>query len=352
MQSNMTQMLQMMDRPAFFVLDGIICDANQAALGRMIEVGTSIAPLLSTGKAEYEAFTGGWMYLTVSPGGVSANACVRRVDAYDVFVLEPENTAAEYQALALAAQELRTPLGRILSMTDWLFPSLDLPEGSPAAEQVNRINRGLHQMLRIINNMSDAARYTTSAPVLHTRDVNAVLAEFFEQAAPLCEYSGIHLEYSGLPAPVFSQVDSEQLERCVYSILSNALKHTPSGGTVSAALTKKGNTLYLTVTDTGTGIDPEKMGDVFTRFLREPSVNDSGLGLGMTLIRACANTHGGTVLIAPSDGKGMKLTISLPIQLDTTQLSSPKFTVDYTGGRSLGMIELSEHLPHKLYQPK
>lgn len=354
MQSNMTQMLQMMDRPAFFVLNGTITAANQAALNRMIEIGAPVEPLLSTGKAEYEAFCDGWMYLTIAPGGIPAGACVRRMDGYDLFTLEPETSPAEYQALALAAQELRNPLGRILNMTEHLFPSLQLPEGSPGAEQVARINRGLHQMLRIISNMSDAARYATSAPKLEVRDINAVLAELFEQAAPLFEYSGIRLEYTGLPAPAHTLVDPDQLERCVYNILSNSLQHTPAGGSVSTVLTRKANTLYLTVTDTGSGIDPEKMGNLFTQFLREPSITDSGkgLGLGMTLIRACANAHGGTVLLAPAEGKGTKLTMSLPVRLNTDLLSSPHIRIDYSGGRNPGLIELSNALPHELYQLK
>lgn len=353
MQSNMTQMLQLMDRPAFCVLDGIITGANQAALGRMICVGKPVAPLLSTGKAEYEAFQDSWLYLTIAPGGIPCGACVRKVDDYHIFTMEPESAPAEYQALALAAQELRIPLSRILHMTERLFPNLELAEGSPAAEQVARINRGLSQMLRIINNMSDAARYTTNAPVLETRDVNAVLSELFEQAAPLCELTGIRLQFTALPAPAHSLVDSDQLERCVYNIISNALKHTPAGGSVNASLTKRGNTLYLTVTDTGTGIDPEKMGDVFTQFRREPSLTDSvqGLGLGMTLIRACANAHDGTVLISPLPEQGIKLTMSLPIRLDSTRLSSPRMRIDYAGERNHSLIELSDILPYNLYQP-
>lgn len=354
MQSNITKMLQMLDRPAFLVQDGIITAVNQAASGRMIPVGQRISSLLATGKTEYGTFSDGWMYLSICAGAGSIGACVRRLEDYDLFTLEPEYAAAEYQALALAAQELRNPLSRILAMTERLFPSLSLSEGSPAAEQAARINRGLHQMLRMISNMSDASRYTAGTPTLETRDVNAVFAELFEQAAPLCEFSGIRLEYTGLNSAVHSLVDSEQLERCVYNILSNALQNTPAGGCISAALTRSGNTLCLTVTDTGTGIDPEKMGNIFTRFLREPSIADpgQGLGLGMTLIRACANAHGGTVLIAPSAAGGVTITVSLPIRLDTAKLASPRMRIDYAGERNHGLIELSDSLPHTLYQVK
>lgn len=354
MQSDIAQMLQMMDRPAFLVQDGIITAANQAALGRMIQVGQPIAPLLSIGKTEYAGFTEGWMYLTVCPGGTDAVACVRRLEQCDLFMLEPEQAEETYQGLALAAQKLRVPLTGIFTMADRLFPSLQLAEGSPEAEQAAKINRNLHQMLRIILNMSDAAHYSSGTPIMETRDVNAVLAELFEQAAPLCELSGIRLEYSGLSRPVYSLINSDQLERCVYNILSNALQHTPAGGSVHASLTRSGNTLYLTVTDTGTGLNSQKMGNLYTRFLREPSIQDpeQGVGLGMTLIRACANAHGGSLLIAPAKSGGVKVTVSLPIRLGITQLSSPRPHIDYAGERDHRLIEFSDSLPHSLYHPK
>jgi len=351
-QANINRMLQLMDRPAFCVLDGIITGANQAALGRLIPLDTPVASLISAGKEEYTTFTEGWMYLTLSLGGSFWGASVYAMEQHHIFRLDSDNTAGEYRVLSLAAQELRNPLSRILTITERLFPSLALPGDCAEAEQIARINRGLHQMMRIINNMSDASRYTTSEPHLETRDVNAVFRELFEQAGALFSFCGIDLKYSGLPSGVHSLVDSEQLERCIFNILSNCLKATPSGGSVHAALTKRENTLYLTVTDTGRGIDPEKMGDVFTRFLREPSVTDpaDGLGLGMTLIRACAKAHGGTVLITPAGAAGTKITLSLPIMLNPDRLHSPRMHVDYAGERNHALIELSDSLPYNLYQ--
>ena len=354
MDPKMNQMLQLMDRPAFCVLDGQILWANQGALARMIPLNTPVAQLICAGKEEYLNFHSGWMYLTISAGGSRWGASVCPVEQYHVFTLEPEDLAKEFRSLALVAQELRNPLNRVLTMTERLFPSLNLPENSDAGAQVARINRGLHQMLRIVGNMSDAARYMANPPHLETRDVNALLQELFDQAEVLFQCAGISLSFTGLPAPVHSLVDAEQLERCVYNILSNSLKYGCAGGSVRASLTRRGNTLCLTVTDQGSGIDPGKMGDVFNRFLREPSLTDpdQGLGLGMLLIRACAKAHRGTVLISSEPSVGTSLTVSLPIRLDTTMLHSPRIRVDYAGERNHGLIELSDSLPWELYNSK
>lgn len=352
-QTNITAMIQLMDRPAFCVHNGIITAANQAALSRFVPVGVPVWPLLRTGREEYETFSDGWLSLTLELEGMACSASVSDVGGFRIFTLEPDTSGAELRVLALAAQELRNPLSRVTTMTDHLFPQLDLPEGSPEMEQMARINRGLYQMLRIISNMSDAARYCGTAPMLETRDVGAVMDEIFDHAATLLESMGAHLEFQGLPTPAYSMIDSEQLERCVYNILSNALRSCEPGSTIRACLTRKGNVLYLTVQDPGRGLSPAAAGNVFTRYLREPSLDaSSGLGLGMTLIRACAAAHGGTVLLKPGEDEGLTLTMSLPIRLRGDTMRCPPLRTDYAGERYHGLMELSELLPPDLYKPQ
>lgn len=299
--SNIEKMMQMMDRPAFCVDHGIITGANQAAQNRLVPLNEPIAPLLVTGQMEYASFSEGLLYLTLKLSGSEWGAEIQKVGQLHIFTLESCGSGAQLQALSLAAQQLRNPLSSILSMTDRLFPSLEVAEDSATADQIAYINRALYQMQRIISNMADADRYTTLVPRLESRDVDAVLEEIFEQAASLCEKAGIQVEYTGLPTAAYSRIDSELLERCVYNILSNAMKFTPSGGSIQASLALRRNTLYLTVQDSGSGIRPNGAGNLFTRYLREPGIEDAshGLGLGMSLISSCARIHGGTVLLEP-----------------------------------------------------
>lgn len=349
-QSHIIELLQLMDRPAFCVCGGIILGANQAALNHFVPVEQPILPLLVTGQDEYAHFSNGWLYLTLDIGGSEYSAEVHRVDEYHIFTLEPENTRAELQVLALAAQELRTPLSNIMATTDLLFPSLDQDDGSSATQQMARINRGLHQLLRIVSNMSDAARYSTSPPRKEAQNVDALLRELFDQAAPLCELTGVSLEYTGLSSPVYSLIDQEQLERSIYHILSNSLKSTPAGGFIRAKLTRGGNTLHLTIQDTGSGLSEHSGGNPFDRFLREPSVTGgSGIGLGLHIIRTFAAAHGGTVLLTSPEGSGLRLLLTLPIRLGESTLHTTR--IDYAGERNHGLIELSDSLPPEIYKP-
>ena len=349
-------MLDLMVRPGFFVKDHLIIKVNQSAAGHLIHTGTEISQLLVTGKAEYAAFAGGCLYLTVSVGGQPWGASVTRMGDLDVFILEQESDQAELQAMALAAQELREPLANVMTTADRLFPMVALQDDPATRDQVARLNRGLFQMLRVISNMSDANRYSTShASNQEILDVERLLQEVFSKAQPLVAHAGIRLTYSGLRETIFCLADSEKLERAVLNIISNSIKFTPKGGTIAASLTRRGTMLYLTVQDNGSGIPERIKGTIHSRYLREPMLDDGrfGIGLGMVLIRSAATQHGGTVLIDQPGETGTRITMTLAIrQNQGGTLRSIVHRTDYAGERDHGLLELSGDLPHTLYDFK
>lgn len=345
--NSITALLQMAGHPAFCVRDGVITAANDAAIGRLVPTGTPVAELLTTGKTEYAQFTQGRLCLSLLISGTEYDATVRIVEGFHIFTLETDYADSQLQTLSLAAQQLRSPLSSMKAMMDHLLPGLDASEDPHLAY----LYRAMDQMQRIIYNMSDTSRYVSTPAKLAMRDVDGLLRELFEGCAVLCAHCGIRLEYTGTSAPLYSLVDQERLERSIYNILSNAIKHTPAGGSVQAQLTRAGNRMHITIQDSGKGIDLESAGDLYTRYLREPSLEapENGLGLGMALIRACAKSHGGTVLLC-SNETGLRLTMSLQIRTDTT-MASPSIRFDYAGDQDHGLIELSDVLPTELYKP-
>lgn len=349
---NIAGMLDLMVRPAFCVKDGVIAAVNQGAKSRLIGINTPIRELLLTGREEYSEFTDGCLYLTLNLGGQHIGASVTKQSGFDVFVLEQDADQAELHAMALAAQELREPLASVMTVADRLFPVVSGELGTQ--DQVARINRGLFQMLRVISNMSDAARYQEeSERILEVRDVTALLEEIFRNSAALIGQTDIQVTFRNLPHQLLTLVDEEKLERAVYNILSNAMKFTPRGGIIEASLTQRGKMLYLTVQDSGSGVDPAVRPNIHSRYLRQPGVEDGrfGIGLGMVLIRAAAAAHGGTVLMEHPAGRGAQITMTMEIRQDTAGLlRSSILKVDYAGERDHGLIELADALPAGLYK--
>ena len=348
------EFLDLMVRPGFCVQENRITNANQAARSFGLEPGAQIGSFLLTGKTEYEAFRSGCLYLTLDLGGQSMGFSVTRMGSTDVFLLEQEEDQAQLQAMALAARGLREPLSSVMTIADRLFPVEARFDDPATREQVARINRGLLQMLRIISNMSDAVRYTApQASRQETVDIRRFLEDIFSHAATLITQGGQTLTFRNLTEPVLCLADTEKLERAVLNILSNAIKFTPTGGRIEAALTRKGNMLYLQIQDSGSGIAENLRGSLHRRYLRQPAIEDGryGLGLGMVLVRSAAACHGGTVLIDQPEGAGTRITMTLAIRQNTDPMvRSPILRVDYAGERDHTLLELADALPASLYE--
>lgn len=348
-QNDALELLDLIHVPAFCVKDGVITKVNPAAAACMIETGNPVAPLLHTGAQEYVEFSDGCLYLTLTVSGQQMGASVNRVKGMDVFMLEEETENARLQAMALAAKELRRPLSGVMATADQLLPAMAQDDSTQL--QASCLSRGLYQLLRIIGNMSDAG--TAAAAQLEIRDISALLDEIFRKAEDLTAHTGVKLQYSGCPQRVFTLTDERKLERMIWNILSNAIKFTPAGNYVSASVRCRSNRLYLSISDSGSGIADNLRGSMFTRYTRQPGIEDSryGLGLGMVLIRNTAALHGGTVLVDQKDG-GTRITVSFAIRQGEAALQSPQLRVDYAGERDHGLVELSDVLPAYLYNPK
>lgn len=332
--------------PAFFVKENIITACNQSAEALLLAPGTDIRELLLTGKEEYAAFQNGCLYLklTLSPKGCGAS--VTREDHTDLFLLDQEPEDADLRSLALAARELRNPLSNLMIAAD----ALKTLEDPGLRDQLARLNRSLHQMHRLINNMSDAGRNDLLTPAgIH--DWDRFIRDIFEKIQTQLENTRVTLTYDGLSAPVYGLVNIGQMERAVLNIVSNAIKFMPEGGTIHAELIRKQNMLHLSIRDSGSGIAENVLGNVFTRYQRQPGIEDSryGIGLGMVLIRNAAADHGGTVLIDRPEGSGTRVTMTMAIRQDAPTLRTPVLSPLVEGVPQI-LTELSEILPWECYK--
>ena len=333
---DIAHMLELMDRPAFFVQNGIITAANKAARLRQFPLGGAVAELLMTGAEEYREFTRGYLSLRLSCCGEIYDASVSDLSEGHLFALESRDAGEELRTLALTAQVLRDPLGDVMALVEQLSADTE-------PEQLARIRKGLYQMLRIVGNMSVPPMFRPEM-----QDVDAVLRELCEKAEPACGSRGVELCYQGTSRPLYSNIDAQLLTRAIHNLLSNSLKFAADGGRILLELTVGKRFYKISVRDFGTSAHPEL--DLFARWRREPGIEDgrTGLGMGLRLVQLAAAAHGGTVWFDRMKGEGFQVILTLPIDQNTL-VRSCRYRVSYSGDRDPMLLELSDVLPPEFY---
>ncbi len=346
LQTDLPGWLNRYSCPAFFVKENIITACNQSAEACLLTPGMDVRELLLTGAEEYAAFQQGCLYLKLKLSANGCGASVTREGGADLFLLDQEPEDADLRSLALAARELRGPLSNLMIAAD----ALKAVEDPGLLEQLARLNRSLHQMHRLVNNMSDAGRSDLlTAAGIH--DWNRLFHDIFEKIQVQLENTSISLIFEGLSEPVYGLANAGQMERAVLNMVSNAMKFMAEGGSIHATLTQKENMLHLRIRDSGSGIAENVLPNVFTRYQRQPGIEDSryGIGLGMVLIRNAAADHGGTVLLDRPEGGGTRITMTMAIRQDAPVLRTPVIPPIMDSSRQI-LTELSDILPWECYK--
>ena len=138
------------------------------------------------------------------------------------------------------------------------------------------------------------------------------MIDFYETAGA---EASVDLQFSPGPA-LWAGVERTLVQQAVGNLISNAIAHTPPGGTVMVALTNVTDTVQITVRDTGSGIAPQHLPHVFDRFYRADRARTGSthhVGLGLTLVRSIAGLHNGTVGIESKPGEGTCVTLRFPL---------------------------------------
>jgi signal transduction histidine kinase/ActR/RegA family two-component response regulator len=215
--------------------------------------------------------------------------------------------------LAMLGHELRNPLAPI-------FTALSVLElrGQPSTAEHAVIRRQIEHLARLVDDLLDVSRITRGAVELRLEriELSSVVERAVELAAPLLELRRHHLKVEVAAEGLAVLGDPVRLAQVVSNLLTNAARYTPPGGHVHVRADGEGERVLLAVRDDGVGLAPELLARVFEPFVqgpRAPDRRESGLGIGLTLVRHLVELHGGGAQ-AQSDGpgKGSTFTVWLP----------------------------------------
>ena len=216
------------------------------------------------------------------------------------------------------SHELRSPLAAIRSCLSVALDDLPTGTDSHAVELISRAERRSRSLLDMVTDLLKFSRMREGVPLTYDREpVNlAHLAEsVIESFAERAREKDITLTRDIKPVRLAGSEDA--LQELLANLIGNAIKYTPSGGSVTVSTCPDGDSVVLVVSDSGIGIEPEALGGIFEEFSRTErgrTYDPTGTGMGLAIVKRVVDLHGGTIHLESEPDKGSTVTVRLPVE--------------------------------------
>jgi len=228
-----------------------------------------------------------------------------------------EANSTKTTLLRTMSHELKTPLNAIIGFSDLLCTLGDRVRPEQVQEYSKLIHQGGKNLLKLINQILDltklsAGRYELRRTSLDAGSLMWLAKDAFDAPAAAKQ---ITIDADGCPVGLLADADEAALTAMINHLIENAVAFTQEGGSVRLAVTKTANTIKLSVSDNGPGVAAEDLERILRPFEqggRGTADHSAGAGLGLTLVKAFCDLHGGALTVESTPGKGFTATIELP----------------------------------------
>lgn len=236
------------------------------------------------------------------------------VDAFNDMTHKTEKLLFELKTISdNMAHDIKTPITRMRAMAEMsLGTSKDNELASDVAEECRNMLLTINTMLEITQTECNLGN-----PVATVLDFAAIAEDTITLFSTLAEDKGVVIKTDIPETPLPFTGNKVQLHRLLANLLDNAIKFTPSKGTVSMSVKSDDGSVVLTVADTGCGIPVKDVDHIFDRFFRsDSSRNLPGNGLGLSLVKAIVESYGGHIFVSSEVSHGTLFTVTLPKRLE------------------------------------
>jgi signal transduction histidine kinase len=225
--------------------------------------------------------------------------------------------------VGLISHELRTPLSSILGYLELMRDEDDVQLSEQQLGFLDVAERNANRLLRLVGDLLFTAQVESGTFRLneHAQPLAPILAASVESARPVADAAGIVMVLDATEDCIVN-ADAVRLGQGCDNLISNAIKFTPRGGTVTVGVGESGSSAVITVADTGMGIAADELDQLFSRFFRTTTATRNavpGVGLGLVITRAIARAHGGDMGVTSVEGVGTTFSMTLPL-LETAKV--------------------------------
>ncbi len=225
---------------------------------------------------------------------------------------------AKSEFLTTMSHELRTPLSAIIGFSDVMLEGMSGEFNEQNTKFLNNISNSGKHLLSLINNILDLSKIEAGKMELDMEMFSVSEAFSYTRAVTsgLAMKKDITIKYD-LEPELLIYADRIRFKQVIYNLMSNAIKFTPKGGSVEVLAAKAGNSVRVSISDTGIGISEKDQKLLFQPFRQvDSSINRQyeGTGLGLALVRKFVELHGGKVWVESETGKGSTFTFELPLK--------------------------------------
>lgn len=225
--------------------------------------------------------------------------------------LEEQATNAKLQFFTNISHELRTPLTLIADPIEHIVNDKNLTKQQRNMLQI--VEKNVSILMRLVNEILDFRKIQNKKMklTLSEFELTHYLKEWARTFESIATKRKIKVE-SITPAPIRLCADIYKVERICYNLLSNALKYTSEGGSITIKAKSTDETVEICIKDTGKGIAKEDIKHIFDRFYQVRNSNKDGTGIGLAIVKAFTELQGGAAKVESEVGKGSEFTITLP----------------------------------------
>ena len=243
------------------------------------------------------------------------------------------------------AVEMRGTMANVYAATNRLAPMESREQDEAIDRNAAIFTRSYYRMMRMVVNLTDVQELASLQAIPTAKDsIAAVCQEICVEASDPFEQAGVTLCFESDCIGHEIVFNRELIEKLLLHLLSNALKFTPKGGSVTVRVKRGDMNTRISVEDTGRGISDDRIGEVFDLFLQSGQIASPphGLGTGLSICRDIVRLHGGRIFAESKGTEGATINISLPnSKVEAGQM--PRTT--YTGGFNRILLGLADALP-------